>query len=115
MLSGHLRETIMRVYDTNPITAESIMCIAETVNSVAKMEYLRGRKDQSEERSQWIPCSERLPEVNGHYLVTIESRSTDSKKRFISIAVRHSMGWLNDENIIAWQPLPEPYKESENG
>lgn len=63
--------------------------------------------------NNWIQCSERLPKDVGHYLVTIESRSSYSKKRFISIAIKDSRGWMSDENIIAWQPLPEPYKENE--
>ena len=58
----------------------------------------------------WIPVSERLPEENGMYIVTIESRSDSGKKRFISIAVRTSMGWMNGENVVAWQPLQAPYK-----
>ena len=110
MLSGHLRETIMRVYDMRKTTAETVMDIAEMVDSVAKREYSRGRKDQSEKSNQWIPCSERMPEEIGHYLVTIEN---SSKKRFVSITLKDLRGWVCYENIIAWQSLPPAYKENE--
>lgn len=45
MTSGHLHETLMRVYDTRPSTAKAIMVIAEYVDMIAKNEYARGYED----------------------------------------------------------------------
>lgn len=42
MNSGHLKETLMRVYDMRPSTAEAIMEIAEHIDRIAKKEYARG-------------------------------------------------------------------------
>lgn len=55
---------------------------------------------------RWIPVSEKLPEENGGYLVTV-------KRGYVTTAL-----WVgNVENwkeVTAWMPLPEPYKaESE--
>ena len=65
---------------------------------------------------QWIPCSERLPEVNESVLVTTEWND-------ISIAWRIGIDkWFIHEgntnattdDLAAWMPLPEPAKlESE--
>lgn len=55
----------------------------------------------------WIPVSERLPEQgNTSYLVTVDYGDiTFSCQRFFYNA---EIGW-NDDSVIAWQPLPEPY------
>ena len=75
-------------------------------------------------QGEWIPVSERLPIRNGVYIVTriIEgTRITDASyfdgqnTWHRDVGVNHGRPYLND--VIAWQPRPEPYKEggSENG
>ena len=58
---------------------------------------------------QWIPCSEKLPEEMGTYMTTI-----DYGERGLVAGQRYYYGrglkW-NDECVIAWMPLPEPYRE----
>ena len=63
----------------------------------------------------WIPCSERLPEGGKTYLVT----NAESFGQYHTYK-----GWYDGEhkiwhmegnferkmNVIAWQPLPQPYK-----
>ena len=66
----------------------------------------------SPSRPQWIPCSERLPEEMGTYMTTI-----DYGEHGLVTGQRYYYGrglkW-NDECVIAWMPLPEPYNaESE--
>jgi hypothetical protein len=68
----------------------------------------------------WIPCSERLPEYTDEYNVTlgIASEFGYFKKvttlRFESIKGKESR-WVIPKNevcrVIAWMPLPEPYRE----
>ena len=63
---------------------------------------------------RWIPVSERLPEINKDILVC--DRDED-------IYISHLTQYNNffskqgDEirGVKAWMPLPEPYKEEENG
>lgn len=66
-------------------------------------------KPLDEEIRTWIPCSERLPEEDGKYLVTMNGYV--SKKPIVgtSIFVTSTKEWY--PNCIAWMPLPEPYKE----
>ena len=62
--------------------------------------------EQPEQR--WIPCSERLPEKDGLYLVTT------SKGKVQSHVFSHngnSEYWMRFNK--AWMPLPEPYKGGE--
>ena len=68
--------------------------------------------------SQWIPCSERLPEENGQYIVTVKYEHVDGYEDIYS---EHGE-WVDDrwdagyghcgrvEKILAWQPLPTPWK-----
>lgn len=58
-------------------------------------------------KTGWIPVSERLPEESKRYVVT--TKYNDVMTDFYT-----GEGFLGDD-IIAWMPLPEPYKaESED-
>ena len=65
------------------------------------------------EQTRWIPCSERLPEITDTYYMT----TVDYEKHGLAIGPRYyhgDLGW-EDDCVIAWMPLPEPYKaESED-
>ena len=62
----------------------------------------------------WIPCSERLPEENQQVIlqdfygnITIEKmKIADGIEGFID-----GDWWSSANNYVAWQPLPEPFKE----
>lgn len=65
--------------------------------------------------NKWIPCSERLPEKNGNYLVTVESNDGTASIKFQTID-HWGPDWLHDEKkrkVIAWMPLPEPYQSND--
>jgi len=71
-----------------------------------------------ESQPKWIPCSERLPKKDGGYLVSMDGMFG---KDIVDIVI-----WNHNESenngfvhppleVIAWMPLPEPYKaESED-
>ena len=70
----------------------------------------------------WIPVEDRLPEAGEHVLVSFKSAGFLPATAIISENGRWSMlqgaKGFNDvtEDVIAWRPLPEPYrpkKESE--
>lgn len=59
----------------------------------------------------WIPCKERLPK-------TFEPKAylTTNEDGMIGVSYYH-YGWSNGYesvfDVIAWQPLPEPYREEQ--
>lgn len=75
--------------------------------------YNRGYKQGKAEAEQhWIPVTERLPKkCNTTYLATV-----DYGEHGMAVGQRFffddNIGW-NDKSVVAWMPLPEPYKESE--
>ena len=62
---------------------------------------------------RWIPCSERLPMLTGRYLTTSKWQG------YLSRSIKYFNGYVfsksNTElgDVIAWMPMPEPYKEGE--
>ena len=55
----------------------------------------------------WIPCSERLPEDEGEYLVSFDDG-------FIATTGYYEGDfelWADAGEPLAWQPLPEAYRE----
>ena len=71
----------------------------------------------------WIPVSERLPEKEDIYQVTIKYKNFAGIHLTVRTAIYENEKWnihgsqpvISNRKIIAWQPLPEPYKEVENG
>lgn len=66
----------------------------------------------------WIPCSERLPEEDGNYLIWFRYKSVlgGFQEDMAMEYYADSTGWDCDNvEVIAWQPLPEPYTEDSNG
>ena len=57
-----------------------------------------------EAEPKWIPCSERLPEETGEYLTTTMYGD-------VFCDYWQSCNFNRTEMVIAWMPLPEPYKE----
>lgn len=70
------------------------------------------------EYSPWIPVSERMPEENGFYLATCDGEICGEDEPISGMAEFENGKWVDDEDdyqcVLAWMPLPEPYKaESE--
>jgi len=87
---------------------------------------------------KWIPTSTQLPKKDGEYLVSMEAEFGYETLSYIDIAhftedlyavddhefqgkkgiagfYKDSSEWgAYEVNPIAWQPLPEPYKEAQN-
>ena len=103
------------------LCAETMRVIAKEIVQEVAEEYNDG----------WIPCSERLPEESGYYLVTYHDWSDgnflpkydDTYVRRLHYQINeHFVGWNYPKNVddraendchkevIAWQQLPEPYE-----
>lgn len=61
----------------------------------------------------WIPVTERLPEKDEYVLCTT---ITAKGRRSVVRGYYGGKVWVcgMNSNVIAWMPLPEPYKEDEN-
>ena len=88
--------------------------VKEIINELAE-EYINTSTDTSTNSSTWIPCSERLPSESGEYLTFVDY----ADETFIAIDEIDCEGITKEWNctpnyhIIAWQPLPVPYKEGD--
>ena len=69
-------------------------------------------KDLPSAEPQWIPCSEQYPEENQICIVTDETMRNTYEYRFCKETYDENQGWTYlKHRIIAWMPLPKPYKE----
>ncbi len=82
------------------------------------LEYQMGYKDAKRVYEQrWIPCSERLPDQDGKYLVTVYcTKDISFVDTFDYMPI--SDGWVDHKTavdwngyVLAWMTLPKPYKE----
>ncbi len=65
--------------------------------------------------SQWVKCSERMPEAIGEYLVAYKWMNRWIYQKVITFAhlseYTNEMGWNSNLEITHWMPLPEPPQE----
>ena len=56
---------------------------------------------------EWIPCSERLPEKYGEYLIT----TTYLDEPYVTTDEYFSYGWDDwGRDVVAWAETPKPWK-----
>lgn len=75
--------------------------------------YYQKNKQDSESNDGWIPVDERLPEEAGTYIIN----ALDGKRNIVTFAKwqngykRFNMiGARAYWKVVAWRPLPEPYR-----
>ena len=96
---------------------------------VAGMRQIASVIEEQPKISEWIPCSERLPEMHRedmeaegeYYMISNPVIVTDGKQIYIAEYeedMDYRYGWRgfdgeDYDNIIAWMPLPNPYRPEE--
>lgn len=81
--------------------------IREYVEKMCKIDEAEGKADQS-----WIPCSERVPEDNTDVIVCFYSGIV-TEMRYWENGNFQGIYEHTTKSIVAWMPLPEPYREGE--
>ena len=101
------------------ILKNTIVRFGRTNGKTAYVEALQ-MAIQALQEPQWIPCSQKLPGEDKHVLICLEDEPEEE------YYCRMAVGWLEDGywncwddradprmNVIAWMPLPEPFKGGE--
>lgn len=57
----------------------------------------------------WIPGKEK-PAEDGFYVATMSGTLVDQKEPFVGLAEFEDGNWVDGDDVIAWRPLPEPYR-----
>ena len=64
--------------------------------------------------SKWIPVSESLPKRRGVYIITRKFKSYIQCFEYVDTCYFDGTDkWIEDNRIVAWMYLPEPWKGSD--
>ena len=66
---------------------------------------------EKQSKTDWIPCEERLPSEDGKYIVCTTKGSVYCAKYSKKHSTNYGFHTDSYTHIIAWQPLPQPYKK----
>ena len=64
--------------------------------------------------TQWIPCSEKMPEDNTDVIVYFYS-GTVTEMRYWGNGIFQGIYEHTAKVIVAWMPLPEPCRQNDEG
>lgn len=84
-------------------------CIEYFETAIEVLEKQLPKKPDAD--NDWIPCSERLPE-DGTYLCTLDGELLGEQEPFTGMCGIKNGKWDEEGCVIAWKPLPEPYKQN---
>ena len=132
LISKQIDELRLYAKDRKGELAKLINDAADTIELLsAKLYASQMERSNQYYHGGWIPCSERLPEETGKYLVTqkedgdvgFEVHETMLRiMRYDNVngwcIPRHIPEWINEkltDVVTAWRPLPEPYKGEQDG
>jgi hypothetical protein len=111
---------VSQINDLPPVTPQYTEAEIQKMQDLEFAEIQKAYEiGKAENPNKWIPVSERLPKKGGDYLTTIsfdigaEEPVREVYKDFFCVL---SQKWFyHNEDVIAWMPLPEPYKASPTG
>ena len=101
----------MRLID--PIGLKQALAVSAILKDKKTIEQIINEQPTIEERKtgRWIPCSERLPEESGRYLISVldgVGRRTTAAPYQPRYKAWTMTGRMTYWKVIAWMPLPEP-------
>ena len=97
---------------------ERIILLENNMHQAIALNFAKGivQDVAVEYKDGWIACSERLPEDDSICIVTVEYPNNKTMVDY-GWFDRKSVCWFvgmqefRTSNILAWQPLPDPFKE----
>ena len=129
-----IEDTIKNLKDVKRVLQHRVL--AENLDGKGKQDaeeiaFDFDRAIEALEKQMWIPCSERLPEKNGDYLCCssgmaiitcgfandiykvdewdfCDYKGKSKKRGFYDYDSEY--GYYEVDDVVAWMPLPEPYK-----
>lgn len=130
---SHIRDRLIQLKNEVENTGNGAYFSKNNISKI--VELLFTDLEQDEKENGWIPVSERLPEDERECLVTLEKVYGTPEKLYgiASYLKFDDAGYWNENKygylewdkysdghggtkmykVIAWMPLPEPYKEDE--
>ena len=108
------------IIESKPKELGQLIAYEKSIKAVNELAEEFGKDTNVTTKDGWIPCSERLPEEDGNYLVQQEDGRIN--------ILHYCKGWnctymdvdktrwsnaCERKDIIAWQPLPAPFKKGE--
>ena len=116
---SHIKDRLSDYHDfMKKLVDDHQMILAS--DALEMIEQLQEDPEQDEKENGWIPVSERFPEIKMPYeecyLVT-DGRFCwmayyTCEKEWIFAECTNCKNKIDWTDIIAWMPLPEPYKEN---
>ncbi len=93
-------------------------------DEIRAFEHERLKTSETSHHGEWIPCSERLPESEEPEVLCLvtyqdfnvsECKWENARLGIMSYLTKHRI-WNTKAlvSVLAWMPLPEPYKEQKN-
>lgn len=122
----------MKVIIDLPYYAYMLLKNQIELDNIAEKIIANGKPYEERPTGEWIPVVERLPKYNKTVLISVKQKGKENnvftaqrRKRFKTPDIFESCmdddGWWdfriaawNEHEVLAWMPLPEPYKETEN-
>ena len=90
-------------------------CYTETDIEQTKVHELAVVRDiiRKHMNDGWIPAKEK-PAEDGFYVATMGGALVDQEEPFVGLAEFEDGEWVDGDDVIAWRPLPEPYRPERN-
>ena len=119
MMSKAFEKILVRLEATRYIAQDD--SVAELIRTIIWNKALHKAKQivkevEEEYKDGWVPCSKKLPEDDSICIVTVEYPNNKTMVDY-GWFDRKSVCWFvgmqefRTSNILAWQPLPEPFKD----
>lgn len=105
---SHIRDRLIQLKNEVENTGNGAYFSKNNISKI--VELLFTDLEQDEKENGWIPVSDRLPK-DGTYITTLDGELVGQEEPFTGMCGIEKGKWDDEDCVIAWMPLPEPYKE----